>query len=85
MKLSCVLRIWKNGYDRFVVKVACDKVVCERTVCERIKYERIVDERVVYKKEIGEIILCKMLGDRYIFIYERTYMIKLGEKEDKRV
>lgn len=63
----------------------CDKIVCERIVCERIKYEKIVDERIIYKKEIGEIIMCKMLGDIYIYLYERIYMIKLGEKEDKRV
>ena len=47
--------------------------------------KKIMDEKIIYKKEIGEIIMCKMLGDIYIYLYERIYMIKLGEKEDKRV
>jgi hypothetical protein len=57
----------------------CDKIVCERIVCERIKYEKIVDERIIYKKEIGEIIMCKMLGDIYIFIWKNIYD-KIGRK-----
>jgi hypothetical protein len=47
----------------------CVIKLCVKELCARkLNMKKIVDERIIYKKEIGEIIMCKMLGDIYIFI-----------------
>ena len=47
--------------------------LCVKELCAReLNMKELWMKRIVYKKEIGEIILCKMLDDRYIYIYIYT-------------